>query len=170
MSSHEQGFPWPSLATHPYRPSLPAGPPDYILCPYGAVVKFWLVVQHVQVLNDQPELINNSSCEGLHKRTSVRSSFLLLQQCPTCVVRLILRWVVGGRITCFVGCCLQDVFNIAQSILVQLPSSFFSIHLVSDNVVHPYSSIDTTTAWKKLRFISLDWSDFHTIDNSPCLH
>ena len=31
---------------------------------------------------------------------------------------------------CFVGCCLQDFFNIACSILVQLPSSFFSIHLV----------------------------------------
>ena len=46
-------------------------------------------------------------------------------------------------------CCLQDVFNIARSILVQLPLSFFSIRLVSVHVVHPYCSIDTTDAWKK---------------------
>ncbi len=40
----------------------------------------------------------------------------------------------------FVGCCLQDLFNTARSILVQLPSSFFSIHLVSVYVTHPYRS------------------------------
>ena len=34
-----------------------------------------------------------------------------------------------------------------------MPSSFFSNRLVSVQVVHPYSSIDTTAAWKKLRFI-----------------
>ena len=31
--------------------------------------------------------------------------------------------------------------------------------------MHSYSSIDTTSAWKKLRFILLDRSDFHMIDN-----
>ena len=31
--------------------------------------------------------------------------------------------------------------------------------------MHPYSSIDTTTAWKKLRFILSGRSDFHMIDN-----
>ena len=35
----------------------------------------------------------------------------------------------------------------------KLPSSFFSNRLVSIQVVHPYSSIDTTAAWKKLCFI-----------------
>ena len=44
---------------------------------------------------------------------------------------------------------LPDMFNIAHSILVHLPSSFFSIRLVNIHVVHPYSSIDTTAAWKK---------------------
>ncbi len=44
-------------------------------------------------------------------------------------------------------------------------SSFFSICFVSIHVVHPYSSIDTTTAWKKLRFILSVWSDFHIIDS-----
>ena len=51
-----------------------------------------------------------------------RSSFLLLQQCPVCLVRL--TWIVfvmGGRWPyswCFVGCCRQDLFNIARNILV----------------------------------------------------
>ena len=59
---------------------------------------------------------------GVHRSTSLMSSFLLLQQCPTCLVRL--TWIVfvmGGRWPnswCFVGCCLQDLFNIARSILV----------------------------------------------------
>ena len=31
--------------------------------------------------------------------------------------------------------------------------------------MHPYSSIDTTAAWKKLRFILSVRSDFHVIDS-----
>ena len=31
--------------------------------------------------------------------------------------------------------------------------------------VHPYSSINTVTAWQKSRFISLDRQDFHKINN-----
>ena len=84
------------------------------------------------------------------------SSSLLLQQCPACLVRLTcIVFVVGGRwpnSCCLVWCCRQDLFNIARNILVQLPSSFFSSRFVSVQVVHPYSSIDTTAAWKKLRF------------------
>ena len=60
--------------------------------------------------------------EGVHRSTSITSSSLLLQQCPACLVRLIfIVFVTGGRWTyscCFVGCCLQDLFNIARSILV----------------------------------------------------
>ena len=61
-------------------------------------------------------------CEGLHRSMSLMSSFWLLQQCPACLVHL--TWIVfmmGGRwlySCCFVGCCLQDLFNIARSILV----------------------------------------------------
>ena len=97
------------------------------------------------------------------------SSSLLLQQCPACLVHL--TWIVfvmGGRWPysyCFVGCCLQDLFNIACSILMYLLSSFFSIHLVSVHVVHPYSSIDIIIAWKKLRFILSVRSDFHMTDS-----
>ena len=94
---------------------------------------------------------------GVHRSTSLMSSSLLLQQCPACLVRL--TWIVfvmRGRWPyswCFVGCCRQDLFNIALNILVSLPSSFFSSRFVSVQVVHPYSSIDTTAAWKKLGFI-----------------
>ena len=49
----------------------------------------------------------------------------------------------------FWGFCFQNLFSIASSILVELPSRFFSIRLVSVHVVHPYSSMDTITAWKK---------------------
>ena len=97
------------------------------------------------------------------------SSSLLPQQRPACLVRL--TWMVfvmdGGwpYSCCFVGCCFQHLFNIARSILVKLPSSFFSIRLVSVHVVHPYSSIDTTAAWKKLHFILSVRSDFRMSDS-----
>ena len=77
-------------------------------------------------------------------------------------------FVMGGKwpySCCFVECCLQDLFNIAHSILVLLPSSFFFKRLVSIHVVNPYSSIDTTAAWKKLRFILSVRSDFNKTDS-----
>ena len=52
---------------------------------------------------------------GIHRSTSLMSSSLLPQQCPACLVHL--TWIVfvmGGRWPynwCFVGCCLQDLFN-----------------------------------------------------------
>ena len=67
---------------------------------------------------------------GVHWSTSLMSLSLLLQQCPACLAHL--TWIVfvmGGRWPyswCFVGCCRQDLFNIARNILVLLPSSFFS--------------------------------------------
>ena len=44
-------------------------------------------------------------------------------------------------------------------------SSFLSIRLVRVHVVHPYSSIDTIAAWKKLPFISSVRSDFYMTDS-----
>ena len=41
----------------------------------------------------------------------------------------------------------------------------FHFFLVSVHVVHPYGSIDTTAAWKKLRFILSVRSDFHLTDS-----
>ena len=71
---------------------------------------------------------------------------------------------MGGRwlySCCFVGCCFQDLFNIACSILEEFPSSFFSIRLIKVHVVDPFSTIDTTIASKKLHFILLDKFDFY---------
>ena len=48
---------------------------------------------------------------------------------------------------------------------MQLLSSLFSIRSVTVHIVHPYSSMDKTTALKKLRFILSDRSDFHMTDN-----
>ena len=59
---------------------------------------------------------------GVHRSTSLMSSSLHPQQCPVCLVRL--TWIVfvmGGRLPyrwCLVGCCRQDLFNIARSILM----------------------------------------------------
>ena len=61
-------------------------------------------------------------CVGIYKSTSLMSSSLLLQQCPACLVRLTwIVFVIGGRWPyswCIVGCCCQDLFRIARSILV----------------------------------------------------
>ena len=61
-------------------------------------------------------------CVGIHKSTYLMSSSLLLQQCPACLVRLTwIVFVIGGRWPyswCLVGCCCQDLFRIARSILV----------------------------------------------------
>ena len=61
--------------------------------------------------------------------------------------------------------CFQNLFHITRSIFMQLPSSFFSICLVSVHVVHPYNRMGTSTAWKNLRFILWDRSDFHMTTN-----
>ena len=59
---------------------------------------------------------------GVHRSTSLTISSLLLQQCPACLVRLAcIAFVIGGRWPYSwrrVGCCCQDLFNIARNILV----------------------------------------------------
>ena len=158
MSRYQRRYSWPSLATPSYRLLLPGGLQEYLLYRHTvAVCRFELSVMpfHVHV-------------KGSIGVTSLSSS-LLLHQCPTCLVRLILIFfVMVGRwpySCCFVGYCLQDLFKIARSILVLLPSTFFSIRLVSAHVVNPYSSIDTAAAWKKLRIILSVRSNFHMTDS-----
>ena len=136
--------------------SLSTGILDYILCPYRAVVLCLPTLARQYV--------------GIHRRMPFMSSSLLLQQCPTCSVCLI--WmvlVIGGRwpySCCFAGYCFQDLFTIACNILVQIPVKLFlSIRWVNIHVVRPYSRIDTTTAWNKLRFILSDRPNFYMIDN-----
>ena len=89
---------WPSLATPPYRSSLPAGPQGYIPYPHRA---------------GRPAFAR--PCERVHRRTSLMSLSLLFQLCPACLVHLTLiffmmrgKWLYN---CCFVGCCLQDLFK-----------------------------------------------------------
>ena len=70
-------------------------------------------------------------CVGVHKSTSLMSSSLLLQQCPTCLVRLTwIVFVIGGRWPyswCLVGCCHQDLFKIAQVLDLNISLINYSI-------------------------------------------
>ena len=70
------------------------------------------------------------------------------------------KWPYNYR---FVECYIQDLFKTDRSILVQFPSSFFSMCFVSVYVVHLYSSMDTVTVWKKSPLILLDRSDLYLI-------
>ena len=75
----------------------------------------WMYVRAVRPAFARP-------CVGVHKSTSLMSSSLLLQQCPACLAHLTwIVFVIGGRWPyswCLVGCCRQDLFKIARSILV----------------------------------------------------
>ena len=90
----------------------------------------------------------------VYMRTLLMSLSVLHQQCPKCLVHHI--WMVyemGSKWPhrcCFAWCCFLDLFRKAHHILVLLfSSSFFPMLFISVQVVHPYSSTDTATAWKK---------------------
>ena len=106
---------------------------------------------------------------GVHRSISLMSSSLLLPQCPACLVRLI--WIVfvmgaGGRIVGVLwGIAARTYSILLSTFLRNCRQAFFFSRLVSVQVVHPYSSIDTTATWKKLRFILSVRFDFHMIDN-----
>ena len=108
-------------------------------------------------------------CVGVHRSTSLMSLSLLLQQCPACLVHLTrIAFMMGGRWP--YSCALWGVASRNYSILLaaflcNCRLAFFSSRFVSIQVVHPYSSIDTTAAWKKLRFILSVRSDFHMINS-----
>ena len=147
------------LAICPYHLSLPVGLLDYILCPYKAVVgKFLLVVQHCHVYVQGPW--ENVTYDFVLASSAVfRMSYLdgFSDRRHNC---------------CLMGCCFQDLFNIARSILVQFSSSVFSKGFLSVHMAHSCSRIDTTAAWKKLHFILSDRPEFHIIavSASPGLH
>ena len=158
MSCRQHGYPWPSLATSPYCSSPMAGLQGYIPYPHIATECMFELV--VLIL-----LGHMWGSIGVHP---LWARPLLLQKWPACLVpQTWIFFVMGDRWPyswCLLGCCRQDLCNIARSILVYLPSSFFSSRLVSVQVMHSYSSIDTTAAWKKLPFILSVRSDFHMID------
>ena len=101
-------------------------------------------------------------CEGVHKSTSLMSLSLLLQLCPA-----FSWWVVSGHITSLCGVLPPGLVQYFSQHSCVVTAIFFSICLVSVHVMHPYSSINTTAAWKKLRFILSVRSDFHMTDSQP---
>ena len=98
LSCHQRGYPWSSLTTAPYRSSLPAGPQGYT--PYSqraAVCRFELVA--LLLLG--------------HVKGSIGVHPLLARRYFS--RRVLHVWfVMSGRwsySSCFMGCCLQDLFN-----------------------------------------------------------
>ena len=145
MACRWQGFPWSSRATHLYHPSLSVVLPCYIMYYCRAVVyRLWA----------------RSYFSDIVLSYHARLVWIVFEMGSRCLYN----W-------CFVGWCIRDMLNTAQNILAQLPSSFLSLHLVSFHMVHPFNSIDTTAAWKKLRFIYSVRFDFHMTDSqSMALH
>ena len=72
------------------------------------------------------------------------------------------RWLYSH---CIVGCCFLDLLNIAHRILVQLPSSFFSICLISVQVVHLCYGMNAQPLLGKSCYILSYRSDFHMTDS-----
>ena len=89
MSCHSHGYPWPSLATSPYRSSPLACLLGYI--PYPHIAAVCMYVRAGRPAFSRPYV-------GVHRTISLINSSLLLKQCPACLVRL--TWIVfvmGGR-------------------------------------------------------------------------
>ena len=108
VSCRLHGYPWPYFATPPYRSSLLVGPQGYIPYPHRAVVcRFELVVLL---------LLGHMSGSIVEHHLWARPCFF-----SNVLVRLtLIVFVMGGRWPyswCFVGCCLQDLFKIARSIV-----------------------------------------------------
>ena len=65
---------------------------------------------------------------------------------------------------CFLAVAFRTCLILHAAFLCNCSQVFFSIRLVSVHVVHPYNSIDTSTAFKKLGFILSVRYDFHMTD------
>ena len=109
-SRHQHVYPWFSLATLLYRPLLPASLQGYIQ------TQSWCMM----VWASRPAFAR--SCEGVHRSMSLLSSSLLLHHYSAYLFRLtFIVFEMGGwwlYSCCFVGCRLQELFNISRSILV----------------------------------------------------
>ena len=104
MLRYQNGYPRPSLATPPYRPSLPQI--------FRATSRIYTALLYASS-SWSPCL--SRPFEGVHKSISLMSSSLLLQQCPASLARLILIvFVLGGRWSyscCFVECFPPGLFQ-----------------------------------------------------------
>ena len=92
----------------------------------------------------------------------MRSS-LLIQQCSPCLIRLL--WMVfemGGR--WLFSCCFVEFVQYISKHSCVVPVYLFLYRFSSVRVVHLYSRMDTTAAWK-MRFKLSDRFYFHMTDN-----
>ena len=75
---------------------------------------------------------------GVHRGTLLMSSYLILQQCPACLVRLTcIVFVMGGKWPyswCLVGCCRQDLFK--QMFDYNNYGNFYILHSLLTNISH----------------------------------
>ena len=77
-----------------------------------------------------------------------------LQESFCLKLRCFKSWDVGGRIAVVSWSVASRIlFNIGCSILIQFPSSLFSMRCVRVLIVVSYNGIDTTTAWNTFRFL-----------------
>ena len=111
---------------------------------------------------------------GVHWSTSLMSSSLPLQQCPACLVRVTwIAFVMGDRWPyswCLVGCCRQDLFNIARSMCYNQTGDIYTLDGTSLKLVDKFTylgssvsstekDIDTrlTKAWTVIDRLSIIW-------------
>ena len=131
ISCRLYGYPWPSLATSPYR-FIASGRSSglhpvssHSCCMYvraGRPAFAWPYV-------------------GVHRRKSLMSSSLLLQQCPACLVRLTwIAFVMGGRYSwCLVGCCCHDIGRLKEKAYDISPQTstieYLKLYEISNQVI-----------------------------------
>ena len=112
---------------------------------------------------------SSNLCSSMWKGPPEYIAYEFVFTSPAYLVRLIwMVFVIGGRRS-YVA-VLWDVASRTCSMhlvtfLCNYRRAFFSIRLVSVQVIHRYISIYTTAAWKKTRFVLLDRSDFHMTDS-----
>ena len=106
-------------------------------------------------------------CVGVHWRISLRSSSLLLQQCPTCLVRLgwFLRWEVSSNTA-------ATLWGVASRIRSKQHVAFLcSFHLaffpcaLSASMWYIHRVVSTQPQLGRNTILFYQRSDFHMIDN-----
>ena len=142
-----------TLTIRPYHPSLLAVLYGCILCQHGTDVRFC-----------RSTITGTSSPWGNIAYEFVPASPAV--SCISCSSNFNGLWD-GRHVAVLLLLCrllLSGIFKTACSFLELFLPSLFSLHFVGIHMVHPYINMDTATAWKKSRFISLDRSCFRMID------
>ena len=145
-----------SFSVHSYRLSLMVGFLYFIPCPHRGDIKKFLLV---------------GKCWHIHVKGSIEERHLWICLCSNNsipqVLFVLLGWFLRWEVN---GCTAVVSWGVAARIcLISLVGFLCSSHLAFSqcvlSLVHPYSSTDTTAAWKKSHSISSDRLDFHIIDS-----